>query len=137
MNEEIKHDIYNEIEEQVTIIRIIKDKLDEELGENTYPVELLVSVHNWVNKWLISKAIEERQQQRNNSIKKGKKGKRVKVILKDGEKRTIDVKDALKTDGWQYDSDKKAWFRTMEIEDWKKIAGFEPYRYLKAEFEEA
>ena len=133
MDEKVKQDVYNEIEEQITMIQIIKDKLDEALGENTYPIELLVSVHNWVNKWLISKSINAERQQRYEKSSP----KKVKIILKDGDKKTIEVKDQLKADGWHFDSNLTAWTKEMTMQEWKRIAGTEPYKFLFAKFEEA
>jgi len=117
------------VEEQVSLMRIIKDELDKEFGENTYPVDLIVAVHNWVNKWAMSKHISEERGRNGN--------KRVRIILKDGDKKTIEVKEQLKADGWHFDSNLLAWIKEMTMKDWKRIAGSEPYKFLFAKFEEA
>jgi len=132
MDEKVKQDVYNEIDDQITMIQIIKDRLDNVLGENTYPVELLVSVHNWVNKWLISKSINAERQQRYEKSST----KKVRIILRNGDRKTIEVKDTLKADGWHYDGELKAWTKEMTMQEWKRIAGTEPYRFLFAKFEE-
>lgn len=127
MNEEIKQRVFPAVEEQVTIITLIKQKLDEELGESTYPADLIIAALEQVNKWLITEYISQREHRVNPMM----------VKLHDGEKRTIDVKDTLKEDGWKYDKDGKFWYKIMLPQQWKKVAGTEPYRHLKATFDKA
>jgi len=122
---------YPETERQIMILKLCKMELDKELGENSYPADILVACHNWVNKWLMSKSIHEQRQQRYEV----KEGIKKKIILRDGEKRTIDVKDQLKTDGWLFDGDRKAWYKEMTMTEWNMINGREPYKYLTASYE--
>jgi len=131
MNESLKKEIWSEIEEQVDIIDLVKRKFDERLGDNSYPTDLIVACHNWVNKWLMSKSIHEQRQQKYEV----KEGIRKKIILRDGEKKTIDVKDELKADGWLFDGDRKAWYKEMTMTEWNMINGKEPYKYLTASYE--
>lgn len=131
MNEEIKRQVYGEIEEQITLIQIIKDKLDESLGN--YSDELLIAIHEWVNKWLMSRSISlERDKSRFSPSDSRKK----LIILSDGEKKTIDVKEQLKNDGWRFDRDRKAWTKEMTVEEWYKIKDVDPYRSLFAKWED-
>lgn len=52
-----------EVLKQVRLIQECKEQLDKIFGENTYPVELITSVHEWVNKWRMSQYIQEKRQQ--------------------------------------------------------------------------
>lgn len=131
MNEEIKKEIWENVETQVDLIELIKQKLDERLGENSYPSDLIVTAHNWVNKWLMSKSIHEQRQQQYHKPT-GKK----KIILTDGDKKTIEVKEQLKQDGWHYDGDLKAWTKEMTATEWNTIKNREPYKFLFARWED-
>ena len=136
MNEEIKKEIWENVEMQVDLIELIKHKLDDRLGENSYPVDLIVATHNWVNKWLMSKSIHEQRQQRYEKPQTKEFPPKKKIILTDGDKKTIEVKEQLKQNGWHYDADMKAWTKEMTGTEWNTICGKEPYKYLFARWEE-
>lgn len=54
----------NIIKRQMQILEKCRKQLDELLGKNGYPDSLLVSCHNWTNKWLMSESIQRERRER-------------------------------------------------------------------------
>jgi len=57
----------------------------------------------------------------------------IKVILKDGKEKTIDVKDHIRAEKFHYDTKKYCWHKTMKRSSWGYLKNKYPFDSLTAE----
>ena len=107
---------------QAKILKQAKDELDTELGKDSYPDSLLVSAHNWINKWMISDRIQ-RDRYNTSKYDKPKQNKQYDndSPMTEGQRKAVFVITHKKEQG-QWKPNKKAehlpdnWEKTMTFE---------------------
>ena len=119
------------IEEQVERYEAVKNKAIKKFGIDVSDT-VVSAIFKEVNKDLrMIKIGEEREAYRQQ--REGEK--MVTVHLRDGSKKTRDVKDDLKSAGFQFDSGKDNkdphWWAVLKKKDWDELKEKEPFKSLK------
>jgi len=112
------------IEEQVERYEAVKNKAIKKFGIDVSDT-VVSAIFKEVNKDL--RMIKYRQEREDE--------KTVTVHLRDGSKKTRDVKDDLKSAGFQFDSGKDNkdphWWAVLKKKDWDELKEKEPFKSLK------